>query len=76
LGLAGCNYDGGDPKVQVGANPELPKLQQYLIPPIQIAKVAIISDGVPIFGFEHDLIRKVCNFSDHTPAQSPAETVS
>ena len=31
LGLVGCNYDGGDPKVQIGANPQLPKLQQYLI---------------------------------------------
>jgi hypothetical protein len=24
LGLVGCNYDGGDPKVQIGANPQLP----------------------------------------------------
>ena len=39
LGLVGCNYDGGDPKVEIGANPQLPKLQQYLIPPIQIARV-------------------------------------
>ena len=39
LGLAGCDYDGGDPKIQIGANPPLPALQQYLIPPIQIAKV-------------------------------------
>jgi hypothetical protein len=39
LGLVGCNYEGGDSKVQIGANPQLPKLQQYLIPPIQIARV-------------------------------------
>ena len=41
LGLVGCNYDGADPKVQIGANPQLPELQQYLIPPIQIARVEI-----------------------------------
>ena len=39
LGLAGCNYEGGDPKMQIGANPALPALQQYLIPPMHIAKV-------------------------------------
>src|SRR5258707_13512147 len=39
LGLAGCYDNGGDPKVQIGANPVLPPLQQYLIPPIRIAKV-------------------------------------
>src|SRR5260370_38064612 len=39
LGLAGCYDDGGDPKIQIGANPVLPELQQYLIPPIRIAKV-------------------------------------
>src|ERR1700730_2805584 len=39
LGLAGCYDNGGDPKVQIGANPELPPLQQYLVPPIRIAKV-------------------------------------
>jgi glucose/arabinose dehydrogenase len=39
LGLAACYDNGGDPKTQIGANPELPPLQQYLIPPIRIAKV-------------------------------------
>jgi hypothetical protein len=38
LGLTGCDENGGDPKIQIGANPVLPKLQQYLIPPIRIAK--------------------------------------
>jgi glucose/arabinose dehydrogenase len=39
LGLAGCDDNGGDPGKQIGANPELPELQQYLIPPIKVAKV-------------------------------------
>jgi glucose/arabinose dehydrogenase len=38
LGLAGCDDHVGDPKMQIGANPVLPALQQYLIPPIRIAK--------------------------------------
>src|SRR5258708_20200023 len=39
LGLAGCDDHAGDPKVQIGANPVLPALQQYLMPPMRIAKV-------------------------------------
>src|ERR1700694_3943711 len=39
LGLAGCDDHAGDPKVQIGANPPLPALQQYLMPPMAIAKV-------------------------------------
>jgi glucose/arabinose dehydrogenase len=39
FGLAGCNYEGGDPRKEIGANPPLPALQQYLIPPIRIARV-------------------------------------
>src|SRR5207248_6471641 len=38
LGLAGCDDHAGDPKVQIGANPVLPALQQYLMPPMRIAK--------------------------------------
>jgi glucose/arabinose dehydrogenase len=38
LGLAGCDDHAGDPKMQIGANPVLPALQQYLLPPIRIAK--------------------------------------
>jgi glucose/arabinose dehydrogenase len=38
LGTAGCDDNGGDPKRQIGANPVLPPVQQYLIPPIRIAK--------------------------------------
>jgi hypothetical protein len=44
-GLAGCNYEGGDPRKEIGANPPLPALQQYLIPPIQVAKVSAWGKG-------------------------------
>src|ERR1700704_5951751 len=64
LGLAGCYDDGGDPKVQIGADPVLPPLQQYLIPPIRIAKVVpwanetpTVPNGLQVHalatGFEH-----------------------
>jgi glucose/arabinose dehydrogenase len=39
LGLAGCDDHAGDPKAQIGANPVLPALQQYLMPPMRVAKV-------------------------------------
>jgi glucose/arabinose dehydrogenase len=45
LGLAGCDRDGGDPKRQLGANPVLPEPQQYLLPPMHIAKVAHWGEG-------------------------------
>jgi glucose/arabinose dehydrogenase len=38
LGLAGCDDHAGDPKMQIGANPALPEVQQYLMPPMRIAK--------------------------------------
>jgi hypothetical protein len=64
LGLAGCNYDGGDPRTQIGANPPLPELQQYLVPPIQVAKAVGWGNDTPTVpkglqvhalasGFEH-----------------------
>jgi glucose/arabinose dehydrogenase len=37
LSLAGCDANGGDPARQIGANPFLPAIQQYLLPPIKIA---------------------------------------
>ena len=37
LGVAGCDDTGSDPKLQIGANPMLPPLHQYLLPPIRIA---------------------------------------
>jgi glucose/arabinose dehydrogenase len=39
LGLAGCDDHAGDPKAQIGANPLLPALQQYLMPPMAVANV-------------------------------------
>jgi glucose/arabinose dehydrogenase len=39
LGLAGCDDHAGDPKRQIGANPVLPGIQQYLMPPMRVAKV-------------------------------------
>jgi glucose/arabinose dehydrogenase len=65
LGIAGCDEKGGDPKLQIGANPVLPEPQQYLLPPIQIARVAnwgkdetpTVPQGLQIHtlatGFEH-----------------------
>jgi glucose/arabinose dehydrogenase len=40
LCLAGCDDGSGDPKVQIGANPKLPDIQQYLLPPMHIARIA------------------------------------
>jgi glucose/arabinose dehydrogenase len=39
LCLAGCNDGSGDPNAQIGPNPKLPELQQYLFPPMNIARV-------------------------------------
>ena len=39
LCLAGCNDGSGDPKAEIGANPSLPPLQQYLFPPMHLARV-------------------------------------
>src|SRR5665213_2785390 len=36
LCLAGCNDGSGDPNAEIGANPKLPDLQQYLLPPMHI----------------------------------------
>jgi glucose/arabinose dehydrogenase len=64
LGLAGCDDRGGDPTRQIGANPPLPAPQQYLIPPMRIAKVVAWGNETPTVpqglqvhamatGFEH-----------------------
>jgi hypothetical protein len=37
LCLAGCNESAADPKTQIGATPDLPPPQQYLLPPMHIA---------------------------------------
>src|SRR5882757_10891507 len=47
LGLAGCDDHAGDPKVQIGANPVLPALQQYLMPPMRVAKAVGWGDETP-----------------------------
>ncbi|KYG98949.1 sorbosone dehydrogenase family protein [Bradyrhizobium sp. DOA1] len=39
LCLAGCNDGSGDPNAQIGPNPVLPEFQQYLMPPIHIARI-------------------------------------
>ena len=64
LGLAGCDDPGGDPRKEIGANPTLPALQQYFVPPIEIAKVTAwgkqtpdVAEGLQVHalatGFEH-----------------------
>ena len=40
LALSGCNEKGGDPASQIGANPVLPEPQQFLLPPMHIAKAS------------------------------------
>jgi glucose/arabinose dehydrogenase len=39
LSLAACSDDAADPSTQIGPNPTLPEPQQYLIPPMNLAKV-------------------------------------
>jgi glucose/arabinose dehydrogenase len=39
LCLAGCNENAPDPKTQIGANPDLPAQNQYLLPPMHVASV-------------------------------------
>jgi glucose/arabinose dehydrogenase len=65
LGLAGCDDHAGDPKLQIGADPVLPEVQQYLLPPMRVAKVVgwgtdehpTVSKGLQIqalaTGFQH-----------------------
>src|SRR3989440_4199856 len=64
LGLAGCDDHAGDPKMQIGANPVLPALQQYLMPPMRVAEVVkwgketpTVPEGLQVHalatGFQH-----------------------
>jgi glucose/arabinose dehydrogenase len=39
LCLAGCNDGSDDPRAGMGPNPNLPELQQYLLPPMHVARV-------------------------------------
>src|ERR1700710_716541 len=65
LGLAGCDDHAADPKMQIGTNPPLPALQQYLMPPMRIAKAVgwqndetpVVAKGLQVHalatGFQH-----------------------
>jgi glucose/arabinose dehydrogenase len=56
LCLIGCNEDAPDPKTQIGAKPDLPAQQQYLLPPMHVASVVgwkpgetpTVADGLQI----------------------------
>jgi len=39
LALTGCNESAPDPKTQIGATPDLPAQQHYLLPPMHVASV-------------------------------------
>src|SRR6478672_7243012 len=39
LGIAGCSNDNTDPNEQIGPNPKLPEINQYLFPPMHLASV-------------------------------------
>jgi glucose/arabinose dehydrogenase len=46
LAVAGCDDDDDfDPATQIGANPKLPELKQYLFPPMHIASVVGWKEG-------------------------------
>jgi glucose/arabinose dehydrogenase len=64
LALSSCDDAGGDPRRQIGANPALPAVQQYLLPPIKTAQPVSwgndtpkVPDGLQIHalatGFQH-----------------------
>jgi glucose/arabinose dehydrogenase len=45
LGLSGCGPSPIDPQKQIGANPELPAIHQYLLPPMHLAKIIGWANG-------------------------------
>jgi glucose/arabinose dehydrogenase len=47
VGLASCDDLGGNPKRQIGVNPFLPSVHQYLVPPIRIARPAPWGNETP-----------------------------
>ena len=47
LSLWGCGSRPSSPDTQLGANPQLPAQNQYLVPPMKIAKVAKWGDQTP-----------------------------
>lgn len=47
LALAGCSAGGDAPERQIGANPKLPEINQYLVPPMHVAGVAPWGEAKP-----------------------------
>lgn len=47
LGLTGCDDDSFDIKSQIGANPVLPEPNQYLLPPMKIARTVPWGEDIP-----------------------------
>jgi len=47
LALSACGEKPADPSTQVGANPQLPKLNQYLLPPMKLAPVGSWGNNTP-----------------------------
>jgi uncharacterized lipoprotein len=47
IALAGCGPDPIDPRRQIGADPYLPPIHQYLLPPMHVAKVVPWNGAVP-----------------------------
>ncbi len=45
LVLSGCNSEDPDPRNEIGPNPDLPPIQQYLLAPIHIAHVVGWKEG-------------------------------
>ena len=45
--LAACGPSPGDPRRQIGANPYLPPIHQYLMPPMHVAKVTSWGSATP-----------------------------
>jgi glucose/arabinose dehydrogenase len=47
LAIAGCGPTPMDPQRQIGANPYLPPIHQYLLPPMHVAKVIGWNGAIP-----------------------------
>jgi glucose/arabinose dehydrogenase len=47
VSLSACGGKGGDASAQLGANPNLPGLEQYLLPPMHIAKPVPWGNATP-----------------------------
>lgn len=47
MGLSACGPNAGDPRRQIGADPYLPPIHQYLLPPMHIAKIVPWNGATP-----------------------------